>query len=166
MIDFLLHADNKAIERSAVQKKIKLSKTGANIMLRELVGAGLLNKTAKGGAFFYQVNLNHPIVKQLKVLSTAVKINPLINKLKPHSSKIILFGSSSRGENLPESDIDLFVLSRNREAVKKTIKKSNLKNKIQPIIKTPIEFSELEKKDPYFYKEIDRGIVLMENYGE
>lgn len=62
-----------------------------------------------------------------------------------------------------DSDIDLLILTRNAEFIKKTAEKFIAK-KIQFIFKTPAEFSAFKEKDPYFFTEIDRGIVLYESY--
>ena len=61
----------------------------------------LVAKEAK--PFFYTLNHKNLIVKQLKVIGTIAQLNGLLKKLKPLVSKIILFGSSSRGRNTPDS---------------------------------------------------------------
>lgn len=54
-------------------------------------------------------------------MKNTVLVQPLVNKIKDLSKEIILFGSSSRGEDSGESDIDLFVLSHDPETIKKTV---------------------------------------------
>ncbi|GAH98858.1 unnamed protein product [marine sediment metagenome] len=110
--------------------------------------------------YFYTTQVNNPLIKQLKILKNMARLSPLVKKLKDLSQKIILFGSWSRGENLKDSDIDLCLLTNSAEEVQQIVKKSSLRNKLQLIIRTPTGFAELEKKDPVFFKEIDRGIVL------
>lgn len=145
-----------------IQKSTFLSKSGTHLALNKLSKLALIEKEQKGKTYLYRVNFSSPIVKQFKVLENLIEYSSSIEKLKPLSQKIILFGSASRGENLPNSDIDLFVVTHNPEEVKKIIEKDKLKDKLQPIIRSPLEYTNLEKKDPVFYQEIERGIILWE----
>jgi len=140
----------------------KMSKAGAHIALRELFQAGFVERSIKGKTHLYQVYSQDPLVKQFKVTATIVELYPLIKKLQKTSQQIILFGSTSRGENLEDSDIDLFILTRSGEEVRKTIKNFKSRNKIKAILKNSSSFAKLEKEDPTFYQEIQRGIVLWE----
>lgn len=89
---------------------------------------------------------------------------PIIENLKKHSQKIILFGSTSQGINTPKSDIDLFVQSNNPKEIRKIINDSNLRNKIQLIVKTPEEMLRINKEKPLFFEEIKKGKIICENY--
>lgn len=160
VLNIILYSINW-LGRLEMEKKAKISKSSLNAVLRELAREDLIIREAKGKQYFYKANLNNPAVKQLKVIAVIFRLASLIKEIKPISRKIILFGSSSRGEDAEESDIDLFVMTRNKEEIMKKIKDSGLKN-IQPIIKTPHEFSELKHQDSYFYHEIDRGVILYE----
>ncbi|MEA3463767.1 MAG: nucleotidyltransferase domain-containing protein, partial [Patescibacteria group bacterium] len=84
----------------------------------------------------------------------------LIKKIKDDCINIVLFGSASRGEQTANSDIDLFILTHDPEAIKSKIAKIKNKLIIQPIIKTPNQWSELEIKEPEFYNEVKQGIKL------
>lgn len=160
IINFFIETDNDWYDRAMVEKKTGLSKAGVNLALKELLFYKLIAKQNKGGAFIYRLNDNEVFVKQLKVLKTLAEISDLAGKLKPLSSKIVLFGSASRGENTSDSDIDLFVLTRSEAEVKETIKTYRLGGKIQLIAKTAPELELMKKNNPYFFNEIDRGITL------
>lgn len=86
----------------------------------------------------------------------------MICELKSISLKIVLYGSAGKGENLAESDIDLFILSRNPKKVKGVIFKDSLREKIQYVINTPNEFAKLKRENPVFYKEVSNGMTLWE----
>ena len=161
---FLAQNPSRSLMASEIIKNTKISKAGANIALRELVKAGLVKRIIKGKTHLYQVDFHDPLVKQFKVIGSIIEFYPLIKKLQKVSQQIILFGSTSRGENLEDSDIDLFVLTRAEEEVRKVIKKSNRHNKIKAIVKNPSIFAKLEREDPTFYQEIERGIILFEQY--
>ncbi len=155
---------SQSLMASEIMKSTKISKAGANIALRELVKAGLIKRSVKGKTHLYQVNFRDPLVRQLKVIETIIQLYPLIEKLQKISQQIILFGSTSRGENLEDSDIDLFILTRAEEDARKTIKKFNHHKKIKAILKNSSSFAKLEREDPTFYQETQRGIILWEEY--
>jgi predicted nucleotidyltransferase len=161
-LDYLISVGRGEVSREAVEKGAKLSKAGANLALKELVKSGLVERIVKGGVYLYQIDPSHPLIKQLKVLKTIIRLMPLIRKIDQDCLKIVLFGSAGRGENMPESDIDLLVVTQSKDAVKNIIAKSVIGKKIQLILKTPTEFSNLKRQDQYFYNELNSGIVLYE----
>ena len=77
--------------------------------------------------------------------------------------KIILYGSVSRGEDTPDSDVDLFIVSSNPERVSLILKKKMTGRKIQAVIKTPSEIPDFSEKEKVYYHEIQKGIVLKED---
>lgn len=148
-----------------IQKIVGLSKAAVHFALDKLFKLKIIERDQKGKTYLYRINSSYPvipIIRQFKILNNLIACLSLIKKLIPLSQKIILFGSACRGENLPESDIDLLVVTHNIEEVKKIANERFLGKKIQIIAKTPIAFTELEKKDPIFYREIGLGIVLWE----
>ena len=159
-VNFFIEAGNSWYDRAALEKKTGLSKAGANFALKELLRHKLSGRNKKAGAYLYRLDAGNPVIKQLKVLKVLTKIEILTDKLKLLSQKIILYGSTSRGENTPDSDIDLFVLTRSEAEVKKIVKASRFSGKIQLIAKTASELELFKKNDPYFFNEIDRGITL------
>lgn len=162
VLHFLIDHPAKELLESEIQKITRISKSGINYALRDLAAANFLSRTKRGKAFFYTLNYKNLIVKQLKTIETISQLNELLKKIKPLTSKIILFGSSSRGENTIDSDIDLLILSRNKELVLEQIKKFKSKRKIQSIIYSNLNFIEKKKTDPVFYEQVIQGIVLWE----
>ena len=157
---FLIKSPNQLYLEREIQKTIKISKAGVNFSLRDLRKKKLVSRQRRGNTYFYKVDYSDPIIKQLKILQNVISLKPLIEKIKEEAIEIILFGSSSRGEDLLESDLDLFILANDKLLIKETIKNYKIEKRIQMIIKTPSEFLKLEKKDKVFYKEIKLGIML------
>lgn len=163
VLNFFLNRPGQELIEREVQKTVKISKSGVNYALRELVKANTLFRNKRGKMYFYSLNYKNPIIKQLKVLKTITYIHPGIKKIKELSSKIILFGSSARGENVTDSDIDLFVISNSKkEGIEKEINKLKCKQAIQLVVRTELKHTELKTKDPVFYEQIQQGIVLWE----
>lgn len=162
VLHFLIDRPFKEFLESEIQKATKISKSGVNYALRDLVAANFISRTKRGKTFLYILNHKNLVVKQLKIIETITQLKEPLKELKPLTSKIILFGSSSRGENTLDSDIDLLILSRNKDLVIEQIKKFKSKRKIQSIIYSNLNFIEKKKTDPVFYEQVIQGIVLWE----
>ncbi|MFH1452646.1 MAG: nucleotidyltransferase domain-containing protein [Armatimonadota bacterium] len=111
---------------------------------------------------FYKAPTDSIIIKHLKILQTATFLQPLIDKLKEISIKIILYGSCATGKNHSQSDIDIFIITQYPDKAEKIIFKDSLREKIQYVIKTPNELIKTKKNNPVFYEELERGILLWE----
>ena len=100
-----------------ISKTIKLAHTSVKKNLKKLIGEGLITKSIekKGKRKFpiYKASLDSKNFKKYKIVYNLYSLleSGLIEfveeKLMPKS--IVLFGSYSRGEDIGESDIDLFV---------------------------------------------------------
>jgi len=162
ILDFLVKRSGQEFLAGQIQKGLKISKGGVSLSLRELVKEALIRREKKGKLFLYSVDPAQPIVKQLKVLKNIELLSPLVRKVKEWSRRVTLFGSSARGEDGSQSDIDLFILTNNPEEAEGVLRKHKLSRKLQLIIRTPVSFAEMEEKEPVFFEEISRGITLWE----
>jgi len=143
-----------------IQKGSKISKAGAHIALKSLVKQKWADCQKRGKTFFYSVNFEDPAIREFKQLNNVLKLRPLVKTLSTHALKIILFGSAARGEDMPDSDLDLFILTSLPNKVRALIKKISLPYKPQPFIKTPVDFVKFEKQNPVLAQEINQGITL------
>lgn len=157
----LAHPHGKYYDRE-VSRLAKVGRAAANYSLRTLIDTGLIEREKKGRMYFYYANFEDPFIKQLKVTQNLIDISQLVKELKSLSLKIILYGSAATGANHAESDVDLFVLTRDVKKIKDIIYKSRLEKKLQHVIVTPQDFVKLKKNNPVFYKEIATGIILHE----
>ena len=161
IIIFLGNHPEKEFFSKEIAEKLNISLGGTHNSLKYLVKEKIIQQEQKGNMKFYRVNQENPLVGQLKIASVISELSPLVNKIKNDCLNIILFGSVSRGEQTTDSDIDLFILAHNPEAVKEKFVKFKKKLIINPIIKTPNQWGELEIKEPEFYNEVRRGIKLL-----
>lgn len=162
VLSYLAENPSREFLSSQIQKAASISRAGVYIALGELARQNLVSKVKKGNLLFYSIIYDDSAIKQFKVLKNVFALRPLVSKLKPLSKKIILYGSTSRGENDPASDIDLFILSQQPEAAKKIISSIKTKQKIQSVIKTPSQLADFKEKEKVYYAEVDRGITLWE----
>lgn len=106
-----------------ISRNIGLAHTSIKKNLKDLVKLEIIieHSEKKGGRLFpvYKANLNNKIFKRYKLIHNLSSIleSGLIDfieeKLMPKS--IVLFGSYSRGEDIENSDVDLFVECKNEE---------------------------------------------------
>lgn len=165
VINFMVETPQLDFLAKEVEKGAKISKAGANLALRALAKKDLLKKEERGKVYFYSVKLEDARIKEIKRLNNVTKLAPLVEKLKSYSIGIVLFGSAARGENFSDSDFDLFILSTNPRKVRELTDKCFLKNRLQVIVKTPIEAVSFNKKNPILSKEIGKGIALWKQVG-
>ena len=166
ILEFLIQTSGEEYLSREIQIAVKISKAGTNFALNDLVNAGFVKRKKRGKMYLYAVNFEHPLIKQLKVLKVIMFLEPLLKKMRNKSQKIILYGSSSRGENTKDSDIDLLVVTNSLPEVEKIVRNNPKGKVIQLITRAPLKYIEMEKTDPIFYAEIERGIVLWETKDE
>lgn len=163
IILFLGNYPEKKFFSKEIAEKLGISLGGAHNALKYLGEKKIARVERKGNMKFYQIDEENPLVKQLKITAVIEKLLPLVGKIKNSCKKIILFGSAARGEETADSDIDLFILAYSPEIIKEKIAEFKIKAKINPVIKTPNQWSELEIKEPEFYNEVKQGMKLF-NY--
>lgn len=134
----------------------------ANRILRRLVDRGLVNREKKGKIYLYRFNVDNPVARQLKVLFNVIEVEELIDMLQPLSRRVILFGSCAEGRDVKESDIDLFVLTSEKETISEKIGRHESGRRLAPIIVDVNDFTKLRNEDRPLYDEVMRGITLWE----
>lgn len=153
------HPAQEFMERE-VQEATGMSKAGVNQSLRALALDGLVEVEKKGRLALYRVDLNNPLIRQIKVLANIMEIGPLVNSIKKVSEKIVLYGSASSGTDSEDSDIDLFVLSDRPEDIQKASIKSIHGRHVHIVVRKPLDYMASKQKDKIFYGEVSRGIII------
>lgn len=164
---FLLHPGQTLFERE-VSRKAGISPSSTNRSLTRLYKTGLLNRKRNGKMCFYSIERSNPYLKEFKILNNLLLIEPLIEKLKKYTRKIVLFGSWANGEDTENSDIDLFIISSEEEKIRPIINKFSYSNrlgnrKVQAIIRRPEELlKKQDKPDEILLGQVEKGKVLWE----
>ncbi len=162
IINFLLDHAGEKWHLSRISQLTKVSLSSIHQILGRKIKEGLVKKEKLGNLSLYFLDSDDSLVCQLKVTRTVKLLKPLVAKLRKVSQKIILFGSTSVGKDVVDSDIDLFVVSNEKSEVRNIVSQAKLGKRVQLIIKNTLEFHEIKKKDEVFYKEIDKGMILWE----
>ena len=161
LLAFFLSEDNEYSQIEVI-KKTKISKATLIKLLRKLEKNQIIEFRRIGVSKLYKLQKDNPIVKQLKILQTLMKLSKLKNL--NNNVKIYLYGSSARGENTTTSDIDLLIIGKiHKEEIMNYIKNISDKIKINFEIFTPQEWSEIIKKDPAFYERVEKDKIEVIN---
>jgi predicted nucleotidyltransferase len=97
-------------EREVI-RKTGVSKGSANHILRMLAESDFLIRKKRGRMVFYSLDMKEPAVRQFKVLVNIYALKKLLERMKEHCRRVILFGSCAQGTDVKESDVDLFILT-------------------------------------------------------
>ncbi|MFH0799020.1 MAG: nucleotidyltransferase domain-containing protein [Pseudomonadota bacterium] len=162
VLDFLLQHPDLELNDTEITARIKgVERSAVNMSLRELARMGLVERAARGNMAMNRL-IESPFVHALKIASNLMLVQDLVERLKPQSSRIILFGSRAMGDNTSESDSDLFVVSDEAAAVMKIARKFEHEEKLQIVVKSNAEWLSLPQDDGVLYETIRRGILIWE----
>ena len=109
----------KNFQMREISRKTKISQPSVINHLNALLKEKLLLKEKKGIYFSFQANRENELFKLYKKFDLIYKLNNnglldyIYDACTPNA--IILFGSASKGEDIEESDIDLFVQSQQKK---------------------------------------------------
>jgi predicted nucleotidyltransferase len=133
--------------------------------LKYLEEKGMVTHEDVGNLVFYQANMNNALLRQMKICFTLLEVHELVQNIEPVASQIILYGSCAFGEDTIASDIDLFVETTDKKAVKNIIStfRKGIVRTISPIITTPDETYSLKVNDKSLYSSIHQGMTLKGN---
>src|SRR5712692_1433104 len=149
LLDFLGQDPDAAYHVREVAEKAGVSTGSASITLRFLEGSGLLSLEERGGLKLYSFNLSNPVARQFKVLFTVHRLNDLVDALKKEADRVVLFGSSAKGTDAKESDIDLFIVTRNHSYIcdNTPTTEKRIHRTLSPIIVPPGGLTKIERED-------------------
>lgn len=102
------------------------------------------------------------LYKTLKKYYNYQTIYNKISSLKRDKLEVYLYGSYASGENKEDSDIDLFVISTNKDILEEMYEKTkDLNKEVNIIVKTPIEYAKMEKQSPSFYNSLNKTKIRL-----
>jgi predicted nucleotidyltransferase len=139
-----------------IERKVRVPLPSAIKYSKELVKEGILKKEVVANVVLYSANRNSERYKFDKKRYNVVLVQGLVEFLKEkyHNPVIIVFGSYSKGEDVEESDIDIYIESP-RKKVEDVSKFENSRN-IQLFVHKGIH----EIKNKELQNNIINGVIL------
>lgn len=154
----------------SIRDLAKKAKTGigtAKTYIDFLYEKRVLNRKILKRNYFFSLNKESLITKQIKILKSIIELEPLVNEIVqkyPQTISILLYGSCAKGEDTTKSDIDILIISRKPIKIKPFKSEKNIKREITFITFTPSEWKKKAKTDKVFY---DNVIIYSTSlYGE
>lgn len=159
-------SDQDFYERE-VSRRLGISTGSANRALNDLFSSGVITRRREGKMFFYAIDPSHVAIKALKIIINILLVEPLLDKLKKASVRVVLYGSCALGTDTSKSDLDLFIVSNRKKEASNIIAdfvfpRGYENIRIQSIIRTPVELLKAGNSESAFMEEVERGIVLWE----
>jgi len=165
VLSFLAKFSDQELHEREIARRTGISYGSANKVLNELFRDGILVRRQTGKMLFYSFNSSDPLSRTFKIFVSVSILRPLIKKLREHASEIVLYGSCARGEDTSSSDIDLFIVSGDKQKLSETVE-SHVFGKgfedlvIEPVIRSPLDMIKSEKTEKEFLSLVREGIVL------
>jgi predicted nucleotidyltransferase len=158
---FCLHPEQKFHGRE-IARQMKERTSSVQRVLKILEAEGVLIPERKGRMIFYTLDESNPLVRPFKVLAVVAALEPLIRKLRGITDLVVVYGSSSRGTYLTDSDVDLFIITNHEDEVFDAVSKFSrgFPKEIKPVIHSLAEWVDIEGKNQVFSGEIAKGFVL------
>jgi predicted nucleotidyltransferase len=127
---------------------------------------GFLSKSRKANLVLLKANLENLSFRYMKLAHFTTKLRPLtgfLGRILPGSS-VILYGSCARGEDDPQSDVDLLIVCRKTGRFELGRFERSLGRRITVLTYTQTEWEEKARKDrPFYERVLIDGVVLQGN---
>lgn len=160
ILDFIIESDYE-MSQTKIKNKLKISKVTLIKWLNFLEKNNFVKTRTEGVSKLYTLNKKNTIIKQYKILKNIINLK-FLNNLTKNNIKIYLYGSSARGEDTKNSDIDLLIIGNIKrqdiiEEINKLSKKLNKNITLQ--IFNNLEWVNLERKDKAFYERVEKDKI-------
>jgi len=151
------------LSASGVVKKLRVSKAFVSKYFHILIKSKIIKKTGKN----LYINTADPQTKSIKIMFNVKEVN--INSFAKYNfvKAAGLYGSCVKGTNTEESDIDLWVYTKETGESRNAALVKELKNRISRVkvlILTDKNIQELIKTNKAFYHSLFFGSIVV--YGE
>lgn len=162
---FFLNPENSYYLRE-IARRLRVSPGALARELKSLSGEGILEREIRGKMVFYRIQRKHPLFKELKgiIEKTAGIPRVLIEGLKKLEEirEAYLYGSVVTGNMEAHSDIDLLLVGKETDALRKCLEDLQAKfgRTINPVTYGPQEFEKKRKDKSEFLYSVMKSPVL------
>jgi predicted nucleotidyltransferase len=168
ILRFLAKYSDKEYYERDIARQVGVASGSANRALNELYDIGVVKRRQAGKMLFYSIKSANPAIVELKKLINIMLVEPLVKELTNSTKRIVLFGSCSQGTDNSKSDMDMFIVTGNKDQTQRTLDNFHFSKgyediRIQAIIKTPVEVMKAGESEQVFLNEVEKGITLWES---
>jgi len=165
VLKYFFEEPNKKFQLRELSRITKLSTTAVKLALLELLKQKLILKITEKKYQFYEANkedANYKLLKKfynIRLLKESGFID-FLDKEFNYPEAVVLFGSASRGEDVENSDFDIFVLSLNKKELNLEHFEKKLNKSIKIFLMNRNDFELAKKKNPELINNIINGIII------
>src|SRR3989344_1499316 len=146
-----------------ISRVVGLSPSTGSKYLNSFVKEGLLKKKEERKHLLFKADTENKgfILNKINYNIQKIKRSGLIEYLEEefnYPQTIILFGSYAKGENIPDSDIDIFILTETKKEPDLSIFRKKLNTEIQLFIYNHKKFKVMQKNNKGLFINIINGI--------
>ena len=120
-------------------EEMKLSQSSVSMILRKMETNGVVTCRQAGKTLGYRAVAGHPLLKAFRVFENQLMLQTLVQSIRSECRQIILFGSCATGEDLIDSDIDLFVLTDESDTIREKMKRYECERELNPVVVDPAD---------------------------
>lgn len=146
-----------------ITKTLGLSKATTIKWLKRLRDEGILIESSKGRKKIYRLKWGDPISRQIRVLFTLFELLPALQDITDLRTAYLV-GNSARGNDPPDSPIELLILTRhNADRIRKVLRdvSSEINRAIDAKIMSPLEYAELSRRNPRLHERLEREKIRL-----
>lgn len=165
ILKLFFHEPEKSFHLRELARILNTSPSTISKSANELVSKDILKSESSRGFKLYKANTENPNFKEAKILYNITHLREsgllifLTEKLN-YPKTIILFGSFRKGDNIPESDIDIFIETSSKKELNLEEYERKLGRKIHLFQLSPNEIQNMKIKNKELLNNIINGIVL------
>ncbi len=140
-------------------KEIDASVGGVHEVLGKLYRMNLINRRPSGKNLYFSIKQG-PAISNFKIFMNILEMGEVLKQLRDSTTRIILYGSCASGDDALRSDIDILIVTQDTNKVKSILKAIALSRELKPFITSSQGLMKLKEKEPVFYDEVMKGVVL------
>ena len=163
-LSFFLRNPTSRNSYTNLREKIKIAKATLTKHLDFLLKENFIQVEKIGLNKIYRLNRDNQVVRQFKILDNLLSLNEIKALVEKCNVEIYLYGSSSRGEDTENSDIDLLIIGKiNKEKLMPYLSSisKQIKREIKLAVFSPLEWSQLSRKDNAFYERVEKDKIRL-----
>jgi predicted nucleotidyltransferase len=159
VLAYLLDSGGEELTESDVRAALELPRATAHVALRALVDQGVALERRVGRAALYWVDDGDALIRSLKVARAIRRVQIAISPVSAVIDLVALFGSTSKGEDRRDSDVDILVVTEDKDTVLGELARHQW---LQPVVMTSAEHMRLIADGGTFATDVSRGTVIWE----
>ena len=157
-LNFFVENPYENIHLREFARRLNISVNSAQRFLNLFLHQNFIKEERKANLRYFRANLDSIVFRYIKITFSLklIENSGLISSFKEICSHLILFGSVAQGRDDKNSDIDIIVIAKDKETIKRIIPKiqKKISREINFQIFTTTEWRAQKDKNKAFYQEI------------